>query len=60
MQRAALARAHAAFVEDLRDLLVGVMRDELIDGGNDLRTGVSTKPDLCRVRDYAELSWRIT
>ena len=44
MQRAALARAHAAFVEDLGGLLVGVMRDELIDGGNDLRTGLSQRP----------------
>ena len=44
MQSAALARAHAAFVEDLRDLLVGMMRDELIDGGNDLRTGLSQRP----------------
>ena len=44
MQSAALARAHAALVEDCGDLVVGVMRDERIDGGDHLRTGLSQRP----------------
>ena len=55
MQSAALARAHAAFVEDLCDLLVGVMRDELVDGGNDLRTGLSQRPRRQRPSELERL-----
>ena len=44
MERAALAAGEAAVVEDIGDLGVGVLVEQVVDGGDDLGWGLAQQP----------------